>query len=488
VVAQDVQPYSLRDFLTTIFKHKHKIWIVFFATVTTVTIGSIVMPPTYEAKTSLMIKLGRENIYRPEMGNTNKVFSADPEKVLNTEIKILTSRDLMKKVVERLGVKNIYPGLVRHPKNNMTPKESAVEKIKRNISVGIARNSGVIEITFRHKDPKIVAKTLNLLVVLFKEKHTHLFGSPLSSLFGKKLKIYEKKMIESEKELEVFKQKHQIFSYDEQSSLMLKQRMGMDMTLKDAQNRVGELEQKISSLKNQLLAIPENDVVQLTAGGNRYQIIDEAKTNLLALKRKEGEILRKYKNFDAGNQMLVAVRDEIKLVEVFLAKQEKKLKENVGTEKNVIHQEIKMELIKAQADLKSLGAKNESIKRQMSQLDKEMILLDQRGHQFKMLSRRLSTNEKNHEMYLRKLEEANVSKEMDELKMDNISVIQEATVPANPIKPNKRLNVIMSIVLGALSGVGLAFLAEFLGHGLSTPREVENRLGLPVIATVSYKG
>jgi len=86
-----------------------------------------------------------------------------------------------------------------------------------------------------------------------------------------------------------------------------------------------------------LLAIPENDVVQLTAGGNRYQIIDEAKTNLLALKRKEGEILRKYKNFDAGNQMLVAVRDEIKLVEVFLAKQEKKLKENGGCLKTIFY-------------------------------------------------------------------------------------------------------------------------------------------------------
>ena len=485
---QDSHPYSLRDFLTTIFKHKHKIWIVFMTTVITVTVGSFVISPTYEAKTSLMVKLGRENIYRPEIGNTNKVFSADPEKILNTEIKILTSQDLMEKVIQKIGVKNIYPGLAKRPQKNMTPVESAVKKFTSKISVGISRNSDIIDITFQHPDPNVAARTLNLLVVLFQEKHTQVFGSSLSSLFGKQLKVYEKKLLESEMELKAFKKKHQIFSYGEQSSLLLKQRIGLDTSLKETQNLIGGLEQKLSSLKNQLLSIPEKDTVQLSSGANRYQIIDETKANLLALKRKESELLRKYKNFDAGNYMLSSVRDEIKLVEEFLAKQEKKLKENVGTEKNVLHEKIKMELIKAQADLKSLGAKEKNIKRQVSLLGKNMVVLDQKGQEFKMLSRKLLINEKNFEMYMRKLEEANVSKLMDGLKMDNISVIQEATVPANPIKPNKRLNVIMSVFLGAFSGIGLAFLFEYLGHGISTPREVENRLGLPVIATVSYKG
>ena len=297
-------------------------------------------------------------------------------------------------------------------------------------------------------------------------------------------------MLESEKFLEAFKKKYKIFSRDEQTSLLLNQHMSLDSSLKETQNRIKGLEQKIFSYESYLQSNSEKETVSIMPGVNRYQIIDEAKGSLLTLKRRESELLRKYKNFDAYKQLLSGVRDEIKLVEEFLVKQEDKLKGQValGDHGNLVHQDIKMELIKAQADLKSSVANEKNIKRQLSQLDKKMLVLDQRGREFLVLLRKLSTSEKNYEIYLRKSEEANFSKEMDELKMDNISVIQEAKVPAHPIKPNIPLNVIMSIFLGGFSGIGLAFLSEYLGHGLSTPEEVENRLGLPVIASISYKG
>ena len=224
---RDSHTYSLREFLATIFKHKYKICTVFITTVITVTVGSYMASPTYEAETSLLVKLGRENIYRPEVGNSTRIFSSDPEKILNTEIKILTTQDLMEKVVKQLGVKNIYPNLVEGPKKNktqlesaaikfknkisvgitgymykvaeklglenihskqikrpkktMTPLESATIKFKNNISVGIAIKSDVIDITFQHRDPNIVARALNLLVKLYQEKHTKVFGNSVSS-------------------------------------------------------------------------------------------------------------------------------------------------------------------------------------------------------------------------------------------------------------------------------------------------------------------
>jgi tyrosine-protein kinase Etk/Wzc len=71
--------------------------------------------------------------------------------------------------------------------------------------------------------------------------------------------------------------------------------------------------------------------------------------------------------------------------------------------------------------------------------------------------------------------------------MANISVVQVASVPAKPIKPKKRLNIFLGMVLGGVTGLGLAFLSEYTGQGLSTPASAENRLGLPVLTTVSYK-
>ena len=190
-------------------------------------------------------------------------------------------------------------------------------------------------------------------------------GLLLSALYEKQLKTYEKKWIESENNLKAFKQKHQIISYDQQKSLALKQRSKIDSSLKQTQNRIKELEQKISSLEIQMQSIPKNEPIFSGTPTNRFQIIDKTKSDLLALKRKENELSGKYKNFDAGNQLLTSVRAEIKLVEDYLEKQKKEQKENVKTgvnkEKNVTYKKIEIILINAKANLSSLSAKKENI-------------------------------------------------------------------------------------------------------------------------------
>ena len=63
--------FTLMDFLIVIFKHKYKILVIFLSIVTTVALYTFRMTPIYEAETRLIIKSGRENIYKPEVGNDN---------------------------------------------------------------------------------------------------------------------------------------------------------------------------------------------------------------------------------------------------------------------------------------------------------------------------------------------------------------------------------------------------------------------------------
>jgi uncharacterized protein involved in exopolysaccharide biosynthesis len=51
---------GIRDFLTTLFKHWKKSLAVFLAIVGGVTVMSLVTPPTYEARSSILVKMGRE--------------------------------------------------------------------------------------------------------------------------------------------------------------------------------------------------------------------------------------------------------------------------------------------------------------------------------------------------------------------------------------------------------------------------------------------
>jgi uncharacterized protein involved in exopolysaccharide biosynthesis len=97
---------SLRDFLHVVFKRKTQILIFFGLTFITVAIGTLVMEPTYEATSQILVKMGRENLYVPTVpsrNNLSPVVSFDREEQINSEIEILKGRFLAQKVVESLG-------------------------------------------------------------------------------------------------------------------------------------------------------------------------------------------------------------------------------------------------------------------------------------------------------------------------------------------------------------------------------------------------
>ena len=483
---EPIEGSSLRDFLAVLFKHKYRILAAFLATVATVTVGSFLLPPTYEAKSSLLVKFGREYVYRPEVGerasNMGSMIPLNQEEVINSEIQILTSRDLIEKVITSVGVENIYPDLARNPSAKITPLEAAIQQFEKALSVEGVKKSNVIQIAFQHKDPRLAAKAVNLLVDFFDEKHLEVYSDPKSSFLEQQLTAYEQRLKDSQDQLEAFKQKYRVFSLEEQRTLLLKQRSDLDTTLKSTENQIKELQRKTASLKSQMVKVPED--THLDTETERYKIIDDAKANLLALQLKEQELLEKYK---PDNRLVVNVRREIQLVEDFIGKQEQELKGKVRTGKNVVYQETETELIKAQADLSAQEAKASSLRSQYAQIDREIQTLDLRENELGNINRELAVNENNYKTYLERVEEARISDDLNRLKMTNISVIQRAVVPAKPIKPKKRLNVALGIVLGALTGLGFAFFSEYTNQGLSTPESVERRLGLPVLGTVPFK-
>jgi uncharacterized protein involved in exopolysaccharide biosynthesis len=484
---QPNQAGNLRDFLTVLFKHKETILIVFFAVIVTVTVGSFLLPPTYEAKSSLLVKFGREYIYRPEVGergssDSRPLIPLNQEEVINSEIQILSSRDLIEKVIQTLKVENIYPEVVRSPPTRMTPMEAAILQFEKKLSVEGVKKSSVIQVSFQHKDPRIAAKAVNLLVDFLKEKHLQVYSDPKSSFLEQQLSTYEQKLKDSQNQLETFKQKYQVFSLEEQRTLLLKQRTEFDTSFKTSQNQIRELQNKLLSLKTQMRAVSKD--VPLYSETERYKIIDDAKAQLLSLHLKEQELLQKY---NEDTPLVINVRKEIKIVQNFIKKQEEDLKGKVRTGQNIVYQDIEREMIKTQAELSSQEAKSATLREQIAQLNREVQTLDLRENDLQNLKRELGANEKNYKTYLEKVEEALISDNLNRQKMANISMIQAAAVPQKPIKPKKALNIALGIILGVVSGLGLAFFSEYTNQGLSTPESAERHLGLPVLGTVPYK-
>lgn len=73
------------------------------------------------------------------------------------------------------------------------------------------------------------------------------------------------------------------------------------------------------------------------------------------------------------------------------------------------------------------------------------------------------------------------------MNVDNVSILTTAELSdsPSPVSPNPPLNMAIALVVGLMAAVGLAFLLEFLDNTIKTDDDVEQKLGIPVLASIS---
>ncbi|NQT23481.1 MAG: hypothetical protein HQ579_08625, partial [Candidatus Omnitrophica bacterium] len=73
---------------------------------------------------------------------------------------------------------------------------------------------------------------------------------------------------------------------------------------------------------------------------------------------------------------------------------------------------------------------------------------------------------------------------LEGLKANNVSIEDPAEVPAIPIRPKKRLNVLLAIIVGFFGGVALAFFFEYLDDTVKSLEDVEKLVKWPFLGCV----
>src|SRR5699024_9995802 len=76
------------------------------------------------------------------------------------------------------------------------------------------------------------------------------------------------------------------------------------------------------------------------------------------------------------------------------------------------------------------------------------------------------------------------------MNVDNVNILSaaETEVDQSPVEPRPKLNIAIAIVLGAMVGVGVAFLLEYLDTTIRTEEDVEQKLDVPIIGVISTMG
>lgn len=75
----------------------------------------------------------------------------------------------------------------------------------------------------------------------------------------------------------------------------------------------------------------------------------------------------------------------------------------------------------------------------------------------------------------------------DIMNVDNVNIlaVAETGEDPSPVAPRPLLNIAIAIVLGGMVGVGVAFLLEYLDNTIKTEDDIEEKLGLPVLGTIT---
>jgi len=440
------------------------------------------LTPLYEAKSILLVKIGREYQNRSDLNANAPLMSLSEAEVVNSEMQILTNAESLRKTIASVGLKRFYPDLASGRGSVEDRMATAVERFKESLKAEAVKQSNVIEVSFQHPDPAVAAQAVNILVDLFKEKHLEVFSGPKYAMVQAQLDQYRQKLDKSEQNLKDYKQQNKVFSLNEQRTLLLNQRYAIDASLKSTVAGIGELEQKLPTLKANLERI--GHTVTPNSQPDKEAAIDATKAQLMSMQLEEQQLLKKYTE---ASPMVVSYRKEMAVVKAYLKDQETALARKTGIG-GPMYQAVQMDVVKTQTDLASLRARAASLREQLRDVDGQVAALDKNENTLQQLTLQQAIDQKSYETMVAKAEETRISEFMDRNKLANISVIESATEPIEPVSPKKGEFLLRVVAIALASSAAVPFLLKGLTPGMATPEAVEQRLGLRVLGSISHTG
>ena len=129
----------------------------------------------------------------------------------------------------------------------------------------------------------------------------------------------------------------------------------------------------------------------------------------------------------------------------------------------------------------SLEAKKESLASSVKEYEGRLERLPDKELYLARLERAIKVSESTYIILLEKYQEARINEAME---LGDIRVIDEARIPKDPIKPNKKLNLAIGGILGLMLGVMLTFFLEYMDNTIKTTEDVERTLDLPILGVI----
>ena len=450
----------------------------------------LTMSPVYQATSSLLIESEETNVVSIE-----QVYGLDSSKkeYFETQYEILKSRHIAAKVIEKLNLgdnaiftrdldkppsflanlkSDIKEALTFLPQKELDPlseeelaqrrKQQLISVFSENLTVSPVSNTQVVKISYFSESPKLAAQIANAVADVYIESYLEAkfdMTSKATTWLNESLEGLRTKLELSERKLAEFYEREQLVDLDGAAGLAAEELQGLSEQLLVAENRLKQTQIIFEQVQN--FNGDPAELADMPAVQNHPSIQNVKKAELLA----ESKVSELSKVYGPKHQKMIAAQAELSSIKQTLVNQVRSLISGISSEYRNADSQVK--------GLRLAVAQAKEGYRKLTTLESKR----------KILQREVDTNQQLYNSFFTRLQETT---EVEGFETANARVLDEATIPAIPIKPKRALILAATLVVSAAFGMFVALALDFLNSGVRSVEDVERKLGQRMIGLIPW--
>ena len=442
---------TLQQFLL-ILRARYKVALLaFLITVATTVAVSLLLPKEYTTGAAIVV-----DVKSPDAVSGQMLQGLIAPGYMATQIDIINSDRVAKAVVKLLRMDE-SPAIQAQWQEATEGKGQLLDwlanLLQRKLDVKPSRESNVININYSGADPDFAAAVANAFAKAYIDVNLDLRLAParqFATFFEEQTKAMRSKLEKAQEALSDYQQKNGITSADERVDFETAKLNETSSQLTGVQGQTTDSQSKRQNAKADTIA----EVMQ-------SPLINGLKSDIARLEAKLNE-----SNVNLGKNHPQTHRTETELTT---------LKNQLDAETRKITSSIETTY---QVSKQREGQLQSALAAQKA----KVLILNKQRDELNVLRRDIESAQRAFEAVSMRASQTNLESQTNQT---NISVLNPASAPSVTSKPRVLLNILVSIFLGTLLGVGLALMLELMNRRVRSADDLAEALNMPVLGSIA---
>lgn len=469
----DTEPaIDLRALWSTIFRNRYMMIAIIGVALLLGIASALLMPRIYTAESTIQIDQQVAKVLGTE-DSEPQVAGSEADRFLQTQVDVVTSRGIARRVSDSLGLaanddflkRMTGASQIEYKPGQASRADLVADVLQKNLTVNLRRNSRVVHIIFVSRDPALAAEIANSYASNFIEGNIQrkFSASSYSRRFlQNQLGLAKTRLEGSERDLIAYARAARLIdasagarqaeSDNAPRSLVTSNLVQINADSATAEaNRLRTRERWEQARRAPIMSLPEvqaNEAIQ--------RLSQKRAEDIASL----SEVRRRLK---PDHPVVIQAVAEINTLE----QQIRQLAEE--TRRSIQNQYLTAE------------RQHSALAQQVVSLQGATLAEQGRSVRYNILRREVDTNRQLYESLLQRYKE--VSAEAG-ITSNNVSSVDTAEQPRRPTSPRPLLNVALALVLGTVLALFYAFGRDYLDDSIRDPQDVEEKLRIPLLGVV----